>query len=70
MQNYMITPDGFDAAAILAVFWARLKIESPTELELSYDEILDKVEMSEERKAELERIIGMMVTKGLLYVYD
>ena len=66
---YMISQSGFDIAAVLAVFWKKLKYTSPTELELSLQDILNEVEMTAERKQQVSSILQQMVASGLLDVY-
>lgn len=65
-EYYMISVKGFDTAAILEVFWGILKYTSPTELELSLQDILSTVEMNDERKRGVEGILQQMVASGLL----
>ena len=67
---YMVSPSGFDTAAVLAVFWSKLKYTSPTELELSLQDILSEVDMTAERKQQVSVILRQMVTSGLLDEYQ
>lgn len=67
---YMITPSGFDIAAVLAVFWNKLKYTSPTEVELTKAEILSVVEMDEERKKQVADILKRMESLSLIDKYS
>ena len=67
---YMISTSGFDTAAVLAVFWSKLKCTSPTELELPLRDILSEVDMTAERKQQVSAILQQMVASGLLYEYQ
>jgi hypothetical protein len=63
---YSITTKGFDVAAILAVFWKKLKTTSPTELELTTDDILREVEMDPVRKQGARGLLQQMVIDDIL----